>query len=77
MEKTDWSHLDEIQKDELLELFLQLASLSIEEKGELGLIKKRPAHIQVSDPNPCRTPVYKYPEKAKETISNILKDLEE
>ncbi len=45
------------------------------DKKKLGLIKQKPAHIQIKDPNPCRSPVYRYPEKAKKTIRQILKDL--
>ncbi len=51
--------------------------LFIVEKGELGLIQQVPAHIQVDDPTTCRSHIYMYPEKAKEIIASILKDLEE
>ncbi len=51
--------------------------LFIVEKGELGLIQQQPAHIQVDDPTPCWSPIYRYPEKAKDIISSTLKDLEE
>ncbi len=51
--------------------------LFIVEKGELGLIQQAPAHIQVGDPTPCRSHIYRCPEKAKEIIASILKDLEE
>ncbi len=33
--------------------------------------------MQVDDPTPCRSHIYRYPEKAKEIIASILKDLEE
>ncbi len=47
------------------------------ERGELGLINQEPAHILVENTTPCRAPVYRYPEKAKETIKEILEDLEQ
>ncbi len=47
------------------------------DKGELGLIKQPPAHIQVSNPVPCRSPIYRYLEKDKAAIASILQDLEE
>ncbi len=56
---------------------LNHAHLFIVDTTELGLIKQKPAHIMVKDSNPCRLPVYRYPEQAKETINNILRDLEE
>ncbi len=49
----------------------------IVEKGELGLIQHAPAHIQVDDSTPCRSHIYRYPEKAKEIIASILKESEE
>ncbi len=47
------------------------------ERGELGLVQQPPAHIQVSNPVPCRSPIYRYPERAKAAIASILQDLEE
>ncbi len=47
------------------------------ERGELGLIQKAPAHIQVSNPVLCQSPIYRYPEEAKAAIASILRDLEE
>ena len=73
----DWSHLTAEQKALLFDLIKQHQGLFIVQPGELGLIQAEPAHIQVNDPNPCRTPLYRYPEKAKETIQTILKNLEE
>ncbi len=52
-------------------------TLFIVEKGELGLIQQPPPHIQVDDPTPCRSHIYRYPEKAKDITTSILKDLEE
>ncbi len=77
LEKQDWTHLNEQQKSEVFELILSHAHLFIVDKTELELFKQKPTHIMVKDPNPCRSPVYRYPEQAKETINNILRDLEE
>ncbi len=55
---------------------MEYEELFIVEKGELGLIQQQPAHIQVDDPTPCRSPIYRYPEKAKDIIVSILKDLD-
>ncbi len=56
---------------------MKYEELFVVEKGELGLIQQSPAHVQVDDPTPCRSHIYRYPEKAKEIIASILKDLEE
>ncbi len=69
--------MNEEQKVSVVELIKQYSNLFIVEKGELGLIQQAPAHILVKDPTPCRSPIYRYPEKAKVVIANILKDLEE
>lgn len=77
LKSRDWSHLEPEQKDHLFDLIQQHQELFIVSPGELGLIKAEPAHIQVYDPIPCRSPLYRYPEKAKESIQSILQDLEE
>ncbi len=56
---------------------IKYEELFIVEKGELDLIQQSPTHIQVDDPAPCRSHIYRYPKKAKEIIASILKDLEE
>ena len=76
LESRDWSHLNPEQKDLLFQIIQQHQELFIVHPGELGLIQAEPAHIQVDDPRPCRTPLYRYPEKAKEAIQSILKELE-
>ncbi len=53
------------------------SELFIVDKSELGLIRQAPTHIQVDDPTPCRSHIYRYPAKAKEAIASILQDLEE
>ncbi len=77
LEKQDWTHLNEQQKSKIFDLILNHLHLLIIDKAKLGLIKQKSAHIMVKDPKPCRSPVHCYPEQAKETINNILRDLEE
>ncbi len=47
------------------------------ERGKLGIIQQAPAHIQVKNPVPCRSPIYRYHKKAKAAIASILRDFEE
>ncbi len=49
--------------------------LFIVDKNELGLITAPLAHINVENQVPCRAPIYRYPEKAKELIEEIIEDL--
>ncbi|XP_045125961.1 uncharacterized protein LOC123513132 [Portunus trituberculatus] len=76
LDSRDWSHLEKEQELSLFRLIQKHQKLFIVHPGELGLIQADPAHIQVDDPTPCRTPLYRYPEKARETIQQILHDLE-
>ncbi|MPC66919.1 hypothetical protein E2C01_061075 [Portunus trituberculatus] len=77
MEKKDWSHLSEDEQSTIRDLIQKHNDLFIVEKGELGLINQELAHICVHNPTPCRSPIYRYPEKAKIVITEILKDLEQ
>ncbi len=77
LEQKDWSHLSQEQREQVERLIVEHEESFIVEKGELGLIQQAPAHIQVDDPTPCRSHIYRYPEQAKATIAAILKDLEE
>ncbi len=77
LEQKDWSHLNQEQRGQLGNLVMEYEELFIVEKGELSLIQQPPAHKQVDDPTPCRSNIYRYPEKAKDIIASILKDLEE
>lgn len=47
------------------------------EKKDIGTISGEPAHIAVSDPNPCQSPMYRYPEHAKMLVSQMLVEMEE
>ncbi len=73
----DWSHLTQSHQEQVEQVIMRYDRLFIVERGELGLIQQPPAHIQVSNPVPCRSPIYRYPEKAKAAIASIVQDLEE
>ncbi len=77
IEQKDWSHLSQEQREQIERLVMKYEELFIVEKGEIGLIQQPPPRIQVVDPTPCRSHIYRYPEKAKGIIASILKDLEE
>ncbi len=55
----DWSHLTQSQQEQVEQVIMRYDRLFIAEKGELGLLEQQPAH-----PVPCRSPIYRYPEKA-------------
>ncbi len=73
----DWSHLTQSQQEQVEQVLMRYDRLFIVDRGELGLIHQPPAHTQVSNPLPCRSPIYRYPERAKAAIASILQDLEE
>ncbi len=77
IEQNNWSHLNQKQREQVEKRVRDYEELFIVEKGELGLIRQPPARIQVDDPRSCRSHIYRYPEKAKDIIASILKDLEE
>ncbi len=64
-------------KEQIRELLFNHNKVFIVGKGELGLIQQDPAHIQVNNPIPCRSAIYRYPEQAKKAIATILKALED
>lgn len=75
LSERDWTHLDEEQKQKLFQIIRRHELLFMVDKNELGLITAPPAHINVENPVPCRAPIYRYPEKAKELIGEIIEDL--
>ena len=77
IEQQDWSHLSGDQQTELTEMLLKHHPVFIVEPNELGKFKDVQAHIVVSDPQPVRSPMYRYPEKAKAIISTMLEEMEE
>ncbi len=77
MKQKDWSHLSQEQRGQVERQIEEHDRLLIVEKGELDLIQQAPANIQVNDPTPCRSHIYRYREKTKETVASILEDLKE
>ncbi len=73
----NWQHLTKAEQAELEHLILENDPLFILDEKELGLISGPPAHIKVSDPQPSRGPRYRYPEQAKDLISDMLQDMED
>ena len=72
----DWSHLNRTQQNQLRDLVLTHQDLFVLEKTDLGTITGPPSHINISDHNPCRTAQYRYPEKAKQIITEMLSEME-
>ncbi len=77
IDEQNWSHLSSSEQSGLKELILQHDPLFILDDKELGLIKGPPAHIKITDPQPSRMPMYRYPEQAKKQIADMLHDIEE
>ncbi len=77
LDKQNWSHLTEEDRQNLFTLITKHHGAFILEKGELGKIQGPPVHINLANPNPVRGPNYRYPEKAKAIIADLLKDMEE
>ncbi len=77
IKQQSWGHLTPSKSAELEMLILENDPLFILNENELGLISGPPEHIRVSDPQPCRGSRYRYPEKAKQIIADMLKDMEE
>lgn len=77
LEQKDWSHLPQKQKQKLFSLLKKHHELFILHPDELGLVEGEPAHIHAKDQVPIRAPTYRYPEQAKETVREMLKEMEE
>ncbi len=77
IKQQSWGHLALNERAELETLILENDHLFILSEEELGLISGPPEHIRVSNPQPCRGPRYRYPEKVKQIIADMLKDMEE
>ncbi len=76
LETADWSHLTEEQQMQLFQIITKHYPLFILEKGELGTIRLPPALLTISDPSSVKGPIYRYPERAKEIIAELLSDME-
>ncbi|KAK3889724.1 hypothetical protein Pcinc_006290 [Petrolisthes cinctipes] len=71
IQEQDWDHLSDEQRQALSSLVLENEALFIVNQQELGTIQGRPVNIKVADPQLCRTSLYRYPEKAKQIISQM------
>ena len=72
----DFSHLSDSQQKQLRDMLILNHSVFILEENEMGKFKDVQAHINISDPTPVRSPMYRYPEKAKGVISAMLEEME-
>ncbi len=77
LDSKDWSRLTESQKPSLFSIIKSHDALFILNENELGKIYAPPVHINVADPTPVRGPTYRYPEKAKGIITQLLQEMEE
>ncbi len=76
LDKQDWNHLSKEQQQLLAEVIQEHHLTFILEKNELGCIQSSPVNIGIRDPTPVRKPAYRYLEKAKEIIADLLQDME-
>ncbi len=77
LDSKNWNHLSEDQKQFLFSIIKGHDALFILNENELGKIDVPPVHINVADPTPVRGPTYRYPEKAKGIISQLMQEMEE
>ncbi len=68
IKEQNWKHLSKSQQKDL-------TTAVFVDKNKLGLMKGPPAKISVADPQPSRG--YRYPEQARQLISEMLQDMEE
>ena len=73
--KQDWNHLSQEQQKLIDEIILKHNSLFVVDQNELGKIEGPPAELVLKDPRPVKSPLYRYPEKAKELIETIIQDM--
>ena len=60
LDNRDWTHLTPNQKEELFKIVLAHDPVFIVDKGELGLLQTTPAQINIKNPQPCRSPTYRF-----------------
>ena len=77
MKSERWHHLSAVQHRDLQSLLLDHESLFILQPGELGRITGEDVHIEIANKRPAKTRSFRYPEKAKEIIANLLLDMKE
>ena len=72
----DWSHLNVEQQSQLKNIVMKHHQVFILDSKELGKFRDVQGHINISDTQPVRTPLYRYPEMAKKVIADMLEDME-
>ncbi len=72
----NYDHLSSAEKEALFKVILEHDELFVLYPSEIGKIDAPPAKIEVENLSPVRGPTYRYPEKAKEIISKLIKDME-
>ena len=75
VDKQKWAHLTPEQQRKLRSTILRNEELFILDKSDLGCMKSAPAHINISDNTPVKTPSYKYPLESKRLISEMLEQM--
>ncbi len=75
LDQTNWGHLEANERRQLFKIIQKHHPLFILEEKDLGLMKTTPAHILVADPTPCRSVIYRYPDKAKEIIKGMIENM--
>ena len=73
----NWTHLSNDHQKQLSNVVLSHEKLFMLDGKEIGTISGEPAHISISNPSPCKSPMYRYPEQAKMLVSQMLVDMEE
>lgn len=68
-------HLDQDQREELEKVLLNFTTLFVLDDSELGCIKGMEENIPLLDEIPVRSPLYRYPEQAKETINEMIEEM--
>ena len=75
IKQLDLAHLDESQSKKLECLLLEFNSLFVLDKTELGCIQGPEENFPMLDTCPVRAPMYRHPEQAKETISEMIEEM--
>lgn len=75
LEGKNWSHLQQAERQVLQLVLEKNHNVFILETNELGTMIGEPAHIEVVDNTPVRSPNYRYPEKAKQLIDDMIQEM--
>ena len=75
LDQLEWNHLTDLQKEGLREVILENDALFILGPDELGDVRVPEAHIEMTDANPVRLPLYRQPEQARKIIADMIGDM--